>query len=241
MDIRDYFRPGGHKPVDQSLAERTVSVLTVALEMVNRGYNGNNTATRKLSGNSFFSREKGENDASSEGKGKEEKGKEEKGKEEKGKGKEEKGKEEDSGVRDGVEKTRMTVSNTSSALKNEDNKSSSSHNVADGAVDKEVEKEVEYDEDEEWKLSSSVAGDFVRVKRKGDVVSGALKLTTSLNHLLGPMRDNQESECKVSVLQLLRDEIGSKEEHCAFCSPATRRYRSLYSLYDVGLEEAYSP
>lgn len=217
MDIRDYFRPGGHKPVDQSLAERTVSVLTAALEMVNRGYDGNSTATREMGGGYFSRQKKEESGAAGEGK--------------------EKGEEEDSGGREGEEMVGMTASNTSSDLKNSDNKLITSESVADGTVMKEKEKEVEQEE-EEWKLNSSVAGEFVRVKRKGDVVSGSLKMTIALDHLLGPMRENQESECKGSVLQVLRDEIGSKEEHCSFCSAATRRKRSLN---DADLEQAYSP
>lgn len=219
MDIRDYFRPGGHKPVDQSLAERTVSVLTAALEMVNRGYDGNSTATRETEGDYFLRQKKEESGAVREGK--------------------EKGEEEDSGGREGEEMVGTTAFNSSSDLKNLDNKLITSESVADGTAVKEIEKEVEQEEEEEeWKLNSSVAGEFVRVKRKGDVVSGSLKITIALDHLLGPMRENQESECKGSVLQVLRDEIGSKEEHCSFCSAATRRNRSLN---DVDLEQAYSP
>ena len=33
LDIRDYWKPGGHKPVDQSLINRTMSAVHTALAM----------------------------------------------------------------------------------------------------------------------------------------------------------------------------------------------------------------
>ena len=184
MDIRDYFKPGGHKPVDQSLVERTISVLSTALEMVNRGFYEN-----RITSNSLTLKE---NDIKGEAKGND--------------------------IEEGA-----TAATVDIVLKGGDDRLLSQNRTTDK------------EEDEEWQLSSSVVGDMVRVKQKGDVVSGPLNMTPGLDHFLGPLRADQESECGVSVLKRLRDELGNKEDHCFFCSAATR------SRYLLDQHSTYSP
>jgi NAD-dependent dihydropyrimidine dehydrogenase PreA subunit len=65
-------------------------------------------------------------------------------------------------------------------------------------------------------------GGLHEMETKGDILSGPIRITPGVDHILGPLKSTQAADCHSFVLRAVRDAVGSKEDHCVDCGSGRR-------------------